>query len=163
ALAHAGEMPARRAATMRALSLPEYGPGSLLADAAGDPLVYIHLSHDDPRVHLSLRQAGARIIHASHKYSVVTAVVAPRQLAAVRGGASVQEALAPMVQAPVPPSEWPAMALAGPTAPPCPAGSIVSEGDTQLRAARARERFGVDGSGVTVGVLSGSYDVETAT
>jgi hypothetical protein len=45
----------------------------------------------------------------------------------------------------------------------CPSGSIISEGDAQLRAAKARARFGVDGSGVTVGVLSGSYDVETVT
>jgi hypothetical protein len=37
-------------------------------------------------------------------------------------------------------------------------GSIVSKGDTELYAAAARTRFQVDGSGVTVGVLSDSYD-----
>jgi hypothetical protein len=39
----------------------------------------------------------------------------------------------------------------------CPSG-VVSEGDAQLRAARARAQYGVDSSGVTVGVLSGSYN-----
>jgi subtilisin family serine protease len=167
ALAEAGGMSANQAATMRALSLPEHGPGSLLADAAGDPLVYIRLAQVDARSRSALSAAGARIIHASARYGMITALVAPRQLAAVAavpGVVSMHEALAPMVQPPVGSSARPAVALAAPKpSPACPAGSVVSEGDTQLRAARARERFGVDGSGVTVGVLSGSYDVETAT
>ncbi len=37
-------------------------------------------------------------------------------------------------------------------------GAVVSEGDSQLNAAAARESFGVDGSGVTVGILSDSFD-----
>ncbi len=37
-------------------------------------------------------------------------------------------------------------------------GSVTSEGDTQLNAANARASFGVDGSGVTVGILSDSFD-----
>src|SRR5690348_5688217 len=50
-----------RAATMRALSLPDSGPGSLLTDAAGDPLVYIQLSQIDARVRAALGAAGAQI------------------------------------------------------------------------------------------------------
>ncbi len=38
------------------------------------------------------------------------------------------------------------------------AGSITSEGDVALRADLARSTYGVDGSGVTVGVLSDSFD-----
>jgi Subtilase family len=167
ALAQADWTPMNQAAMMRALSLPDHGPGSLLANAAGDPLVYIYLGRVDTRAQEALSVAGARIVHVSDRYGVVTAVVAPRHLAAVAAVpsvVSVQEALAPIVRAPVPSSAQPAGALAGQKTPaPCPAGSIVSEGDAQLRAARARAQFGVDGSSVTVGVLSGSYDVETAT
>ena len=154
-------------APLRALSLPESGPGSLLTDAAGDPLVYIQLTRIDLRVRTALSAAGARIMHANDRYGMVTALVAPRQLAAVAavpGVVSMQEALAPMVRPPLGSSAQPAVSLAMQKASPaCPAGSVISEGDTQLRAARARERFGLDGSGVTVGVLSGSYDVENAT
>ena len=53
-------------------------------------------------------------------------------------------------------------ALAPVTAAACPSGEVVSEGDTQLNAARsARQIFGVDGSGVTVGILSDSFDQAT--
>ncbi len=44
----------------------------------------------------------------------------------------------------------------------CP-GSVISEGDTQLGAPAARANFGVDGSGVTVGILSDSFDNSGAT
>jgi hypothetical protein len=164
ALAQASGALADRAATLRALSLPDHGPGSLLTDAAGDPLVYIHLARLDAGVRAALGAAGARLVHASDWYSVVTAAVAPRQLAAVAaapGVVSMHEALAPSVRAPMPLSARPAATQQTTAA--CPAGSVVSEGDAQLRAAEARAQFGVDGSGVTVGVLSGSYDVERAT
>ena len=40
----------------------------------------------------------------------------------------------------------------------CPSGAAVSEGDAQLNAANARSSFAIDGSGVTVGILSDSFD-----
>src|SRR5204862_45600 len=40
----------------------------------------------------------------------------------------------------------------------CPTGTAVSEGTTQLKATLARSTYGIDGSGVTVGVLSDSFD-----
>ena len=43
----------------------------------------------------------------------------------------------------------------------CPSGVAVSQGDTQLHAAEARTSEGVDGSGVTVGILSDSFDKAT--
>jgi hypothetical protein len=166
ALARAREMPATRATITRALSLPDDGPGSLLFDPAGRPLVYIALARIDPQASAALREAGARITHISERYNVVTAAVAPRHLAAVAaapGVLSMQEAIAPILRAPALSRRPQAAALAEQQMPQCPAGAVVSEGDAQLRAAEARARFGVDGSGVTVGVLSGSYDVETAT
>src|SRR3954451_8188759 len=42
-----GGTPEDRTATTRALSLPQAGPGSLLTDVAGDPLVYIQLKRID--------------------------------------------------------------------------------------------------------------------
>ncbi len=166
-LAQAGGAPMNRTDTMRALSLPSSGPGSLLTDAAGDPLVYIQLVRDDQQAQAALSAAGAQIMHVSDRHGMVTAAVAPRHLAAVAavpGVISMQEALTPMAREAVPARVQLATPMQQPPLPaPCPAGSIVSEGDTQLRAANARAQFGVDGSGVTVGVLSGSYDVERAT
>jgi hypothetical protein len=99
-LARIDRTPADRAATMRALSLPDQGPGSLLADAAGDPLVYIYLARVDPGVSAAVSAAGARIVHSSDRYGVLTAAVAPHRLAAVAavpGVVGLQEALAPSV------------------------------------------------------------------
>jgi hypothetical protein len=95
----------------------------------------------------------------------VTAALAPSlltRLAAVPGVLAIQEALAPAGRE-APGLQASSAAGAGQPAAVCPAGAIVSDGDTQLRAARAREQFGVDGAGVTIGVLSGSYNVSTAT
>ena len=38
---------------------------------------------------------------------------------------------------------------------------MISEGAEQLHAAEARKDFGVEGKGVTVGVLSDSFDTAT--
>src|SRR5262245_31365073 len=58
-LAQASDAPMNRAEAMRLLSLPESGPGSLLTDPAGAPLVYIHLQHAEQRFLAALRAAGA--------------------------------------------------------------------------------------------------------
>jgi hypothetical protein len=73
----------------------------------------------------------------------VTAAVSPGRLQALGKlpvVAAAWEVLAPMLSAA------------------CPTGDVVSEGDSQLDAALARSTYGVDGSGVTVGILSDSYD-----
>ncbi len=44
----------------------------------------------------------------------------------------------------------------------CPQGVAVSEGDSQLQAAKARAAYSVDGSGIKVGILSDSYDADTS-
>ncbi len=61
------------------------------------------------------------------------------------------------------PQRLPASGVDHPTAPdalsvPRACSSTISAGDAQLRAALARANYGVDGSGVKVGVLSNSYD-----
>jgi hypothetical protein len=93
----------------------------------------------------AVRQAGANVIEVSPRYQTVVAAALPSQLrgvAAVPGVAGVQEEITPFTAA----------------ATSCPQGAVVSEGDRQLEAARARNDFGVDGSGVTVGILSDSFN-----
>lgn len=92
----------------------------------------------------ALRRAGAEVIAVSPEYQTVTVAALPsglRQLAAVPGVVGVQEEITPFTAAAS-----------------CPQGAVVSQGDRQLEAARARNDFGIDGSGVTVGILSDSFN-----
>jgi Subtilase family len=95
-----------------------------------------------------LRSAGAQAVGASARYQTVTVATKPSQLqglARVPGVVGVTPVLAPVTAATT-----------------CTAGSVVSEGDTQLRADAARlGPPSVDGSGVTVGILSDSFDQAT--
>jgi hypothetical protein len=88
-----------------------------------------------------LRDAGSRVLDASRRYQTVTVAVPPARLRGLTGLDGVEAA------APVPTPF---------TYGTC--GSVNSEGDTHLAAAEARADFGVDGTGVTVGILSDSFD-----
>jgi hypothetical protein len=94
-----------------------------------------------------LRGAGAKVVASSGRYQTVTVAVPPGRLRAVTsvpGVASVSPVLTPILAAT------------------CPSGDIVSEGDEQLRADEARQGPPArDGSGVTVGILSDSFDQAT--
>jgi hypothetical protein len=134
--------PARQA---KALSLATEGPASL-ARQGRRVLVYVRFTRGALAAREELDAAGAQVLDASGRYQTVTAAVTPSQLHAVahlQGVAGVTPVLAPM------------------TAATCPSGAIVSEGDTQLKAHTAREEDGVDGSGVTVGILSDSFNQAT--
>ncbi|HEX5712019.1 MAG TPA: S8 family serine peptidase [Solirubrobacterales bacterium] len=90
----------------------------------------------------ALRGAGAQVVHLSRRYQTVTVAARPGQLSALGAlprVAAVSEVLKPLLRG----------ANCG--------GSVVSEGDTQLNAANARASFALDGSGVTVGILSDSF------
>ena len=124
------------------LSLAASGPGSLLREG-NRVLVEVQLDGDQVGTLEALRRAGAEIVQSSGRYGVVTVAVRPqdlRRLDAVSGVGAVTEVLAPIVRG----------ADCG--------GVLRSEGDAQLNAAAARAGFGVDGSGVTVGILSDSFD-----
>jgi subtilisin family serine protease len=123
-------------------SLPPSGPGSLLRDG-NRVLVDVRFERGAAAGVEALSATGAEIVHLSRRYQTVTVAAKPARLRAIAdlprvGG--VTEVLAPVRRG----------ADCG--------GSVRSEGDAQLNAADARAGFGVDGSGVTVGILSDSYD-----
>jgi hypothetical protein len=95
-----------------------------------------------------LRQAGARIVSVSREQQTVTLSVAPTALTAIAGVAGVRS---------VWPLRQPILHVAGEG--PCEGGSTISEGLGQLRVDEAREAFELRGKGLTVGVLSDSFDV----
>lgn len=129
-----------------ALGLPVSGPGSLIRE--GRRVLVDVRFESGALAHLeALRSAGATVASASRRYQTVTAAVLPadlRQVAAIPAVASVTAVPAPIVRA----GE-------------CEGGSVISEGVAQINAQGAREAFEVDGAGVTVGVLSDSYDRST--
>lgn len=131
--------PAEQAAQ---LSLAASGPGSLLR-AGNRVLAEVRFEGGAAAGSEALRAAGAEIVDGSGRYGTVTIAARPVDLARigrVAGVTGVTGVLTPVVRG----------ADCG--------GSATSEGDVQLNAANARGSFGVDGSGVTVGILSDSFD-----
>ncbi len=130
------------AAQARALSLATEGPGSLLREG-NRVLVEVRFDHGAAAGVNDLRSAGAKIVNVSPRYQTVTVAAKPSELQRLSTvpGAAASEILAPITAAST-----------------CPSGVAVSEGDAQLRAAEARTAFGVDGAGVSVGVLSDSFN-----
>src|SRR5881394_998515 len=133
--------PAKQA---KELSLATEGPGSLLREG-NRVLVEVRFDRGAAAAVDDLRAAGAKIVNVSPRYQTVTVAAKPSglsQLSEMPRVASATEVLTPIAAAST-----------------CPAGDVVSEGDEQLRANEARAAFGVDGSGVTVGILSDSFNL----
>ncbi len=132
--------PAKQA---KALSLAAEGPGSLLREG-NRVLAEVRFESGAAAATDALRAAGAKVVDVSPRYQTVTVAAKPAELPAIGEVArvgGVTEVLTPIIRA------------AG-----CPSGATVSEGDAQLNAAGARSSFALDGSGVTVGILSDSFD-----
>ena len=131
----------------RAVGLPLEGPGSL--QRAGRRVLAEVRFSGGALAHLAeMRSAGLQVLLADPRYQTVTVAAKPAELSelsAIAGARSAREVLAPSV-----------------ASAPC-AGAVTSEGDEQLNAAATRADFGVDGSGVTVGVLSDSFATATGT
>jgi hypothetical protein len=120
------------------------GPGSLVR-SGGRVLVDVRFDRGAIAALPQLRGAGAQVVAASRDLQRVTAGVPQAKLAAlaaVPGVAAVTAVRAPILRA----------------FEPCEGGSVVSEGVTQLNAQNARGDFGVQGEGITVGVLSDSLN-----
>ncbi len=134
-----------------ALGLPARGPGSLLR--AGDGvLVEIRVAGPTRERAARLADTGAEVVNVSPEYRVITATVAERDLRALAAAAGVVAITE--VQTPITSGADDDMTSAINTC----TGSVVSEGDAQLRAAIARAQYNVDGAGIEVGVLSDSFD-----
>ncbi len=125
------------------------GPGSLVRE--GERVFVTARFGGGLASHLSeLREAGARIVSTSPQQQTTTLSVAPEALpalATVPGLRSVWQVRRPIAYA----------VGEGP----CEGGSVISEGFGQLRVDEAREAFELRGKGVTIGVLSDSYDAAT--
>jgi subtilisin family serine protease len=131
------------------LGLAAEGPGALVRD--GSRVQVVARFADDPSAVLpQLREDGASVVSASREQQTATLALRPEDLsalAAVPGVQAVWQARRPIVYG------------AGEGA--CEGGSVISEGLGQLRAGEARDAFGLRGSGITIGVLSDSYDAAT--
>jgi hypothetical protein len=135
------------AAQADALGIEPEGPTSLARD--GDRVVVSARFENGALASLAdLRAAGARIVSASQEQQTVTLSAPPADLpavAAVPGVRSVWQLRRPIAY--------------GVGEGPCEGGAVVSEGFGQLAVDEARETFGLRGRGITIGVLSDSYDV----
>lgn len=137
----AAKPPSQQAA---ALGLPGSGPGSLVREGAR---VLVEARFDAGAIARldALRATGAEVIAASRRYQTITLSVLASALPAIAGVKGVEWVSA--VRAPVVYSTE------------CEGGSVISEGVAQINAKAAREAFpGLNGEGVTVGVLSDSYN-----
>jgi Subtilase family len=131
------------------LGLSTAGPGALVRDG-GRVQVIARFAGGAIGDLPQLRDAGARVLSASREQQTVTLSVSPIDLPAVASVAGVK-------------SVWQARrpVLYGVGEGPCEGGSVISEGLGQLHVGEAREAFDLRGSGITVGVLSDSYDAAT--
>ncbi|MBA3741919.1 S8 family serine peptidase [Sporichthya sp.] len=123
-------------------STPPDGPGSLLRYDDQRYLVEIRVAEFTEDVLDRITAAGAIVTHENPELRLVTAGVKPDQLdnvADVEGVEYVADILTPITHAA------------------CATG-IVSEGDEELHADDLRSATGADGTGLSVGVLSDSFD-----
>jgi hypothetical protein len=127
------------------LGLPVRGPGSLV-HRGERVLVTARFAGGAVAAFEQLRQAGGRIVSAGRSTQTVTLAAAPEDLpavAAVPGVRTVWQVREPIAYA--------AEAQ-------CEGGAVISEGLAQLRVDEAREAFELRGKGITIGVLSDSFD-----
>lgn len=135
--------PARQAAR---LNVAAEGPGSLVREG-GQVVVQARFDHGAIAAREDLEAAGGEVLDASRRYQSSTVSVSPadlRALAAVPGLASLTPVRRPMLFSVN-----------------CEGGSVISEGVAQMHANEAREAFDVRGKGLTVGILSDSFNAAT--
>jgi subtilisin family serine protease len=139
----AAKPPAKQA---RIIGFAPRGPGSLLRRGAR-LLVQVRFDHGAVDSRDEIAETGAEVLNDSRRYQLATVAVVPEDLEAL--------AAVPTVAA-VMPERTPMLYAAG-----CEGGSVISEGVAQLHVDEAREVFPLRGKGITVGVLSDSFDAAT--
>jgi subtilisin family serine protease len=139
----AAKPPAQQA---RILGLPSDGPGSLLR-RGNRLLVKVRFDHGALASRGAIAETGGEVLNDSRRYQLATVAVVPAELESL--------AAVPTVAA-VTPERTPKLYAAG-----CEGGSVISEGVAQLGVDDAREVFPLRGRGITVGVLSDSFNVAT--
>ena len=148
----------------RALSLPTTGGGSLSTDNAGRVAVLVNLKSTSTATIDQLKALGT-VLNVSTTMSRATLQINPAQLGLLAASPNVR--FADLIYAPLLASSYSADTSAV-SHRSSRSGKVVcnpvkSESDVQLRAALARVNSKVNGSGVTIGVLSDSYDTSTST
>jgi Subtilase family len=148
-------------AQAEAIGLPVEGAGSLSREGER-VVVEAHFEGGALARLEALEAAGAKILVASKRYQTVALSVEPTDLEAIAevpGIDVVEPSLRPMVYAT---EEGGATTSAGGPNAICEGGSVISKGFEQLKVNSAREAFGARGRGITVGVLSDSFNVGTS-
>jgi hypothetical protein len=140
-----------------ALGLPRESEGGLVRDGRR-VVVEARFESGAAGAVAAVEATGAKVLTVSSRYQTLALSVAPADLpalAAVPGVIAVTPSLAPEVAALG--AETAAISSNGL----CEGGSVISQGVQQLNVAAAREAFGARGAGLTIGVLSDSYDEAT--
>jgi hypothetical protein len=131
------------------LGVATEGPGGLIREGARVQVI-ARFAGGVASALPQLRAAGAYVLDASRRQQTATLAIPPDDLstvASVPGLKAVWQARRPL--------------LYGVGDGPCEGGSVISEGFGQLHVDEAREAFDLRGSGITIGVLSDSYDAAT--
>lgn len=139
----AAQPPAQQA---RTIDFPADGAGSLLR-RGNRLLVKVRFDHGAVASRGAIAETGAEVLNDSRRFQLATVAVTPAELESL--------AAVPTVAA-VTPERTPKLYAAG-----CEGGSVISEGVAQLGVNNAREVFPLRGKGMTVGVLSDSFNVAT--
>jgi hypothetical protein len=162
-----------------AAALPVDGEGSLTFDSAERITVSVMFDAAPDEAQLAaVRASGAEIETVLEMFAAATVKIAPEHLealAAVPGVASAIPALKPFTgtdrstavvglrgEIAALTGAAPAVAPAAATPAGAPCGPIPIEADAPLNADDARSGFGVDGTGVTIGIISDSFAKTTA-
>jgi len=146
------------------LNIASSGPGSLLQTATGDLLVFARMNDISAAGLVQLHTAGASLVNLAPEFDVAT-ITAPRSalqnIAAIPAVDYLWEEYTPMTGSFSPRrqnDQSQSSAIHAPSISACPSGVAVTDGITQLNVLQARSAYSVTGSGVTVGVLSDSFN-----
>jgi hypothetical protein len=151
-----------------AVGLPEAGAGSLMQRDGGKLVVLVRFNDLTDATLAAAQSAGLGDLSISQSDLAADGSITPNQipaLVAVPGVRSVSEEQVPMVGGVDGATAHAVRAAAGAVGGGaatsallgCPTG-VVSEGDAQLKADLGRTNYSVNGAGVTVGVMSDSFN-----